>query len=450
MFGINKVKKLAGDERISNAQTRMIVHYPFFASMALSLIVERDDKGCPTMGTDGKRLIYNEDFVKKISTGELNFVLAHEVMHCAFGHIWRRGTRQAMLWNVACDYAVNGQLKAIVDAYAQVRANRKDQFKVSKFEFPADCLYDEKFAEWSAEKIYKYIADNKDYDVQPNEDSEGEGEGSEGEGNGNGDGKDGSGKKKGKGKGNGDGKKTIKEPGNHGAWSKEQNKGADYCEQRANEWDGKFINAAEQAAQQGITPAGMMLALNTLKKPQRNWKAALQEYIQQFVNDYSFMPPDRRMTDCDFMLPDFNDTVDYVEGILFAVDCSGSMPVTAITACFSEIQGAIDQFSNRLSGTLGFFDADLYEPLYEFDEVADISKIIPVGGGGTSYEPIFKYIDRHPDRFEHLNAVVIMTDGYCNYPPQSVTKDVPVIWVYTTPNNTAPFGRALTIDVNDL
>ena len=38
------------------------------------------------------------------------FVLAHELLHVGLRHDERRGYRDPYLWNVACDYVINGWL----------------------------------------------------------------------------------------------------------------------------------------------------------------------------------------------------------------------------------------------------------------------------------------------------------------------------------------------------
>jgi len=64
----------------------------------------------PTMATDGYRVLYNEDFVLSRPEADLRFVLAHEVLHCLFGHMDRRQERDPRRWNIAADLAVNGAL----------------------------------------------------------------------------------------------------------------------------------------------------------------------------------------------------------------------------------------------------------------------------------------------------------------------------------------------------
>lgn len=45
-----------------------------------------------------------------LSGDELRFVMAHELLHAALRHLARRRGRDPFLWNVACDYVVNGWL----------------------------------------------------------------------------------------------------------------------------------------------------------------------------------------------------------------------------------------------------------------------------------------------------------------------------------------------------
>ena len=106
------------------------------------------------------------------------------------------------------------------------------------------------------------------------------------------------------------------------------------------------------------------------------------------------------------------------------------------------MQRAINQFNKHLHGTLLFFDADVSDKYYNFDDVnGDISKLIPYGGGGTSFKCIFDFINRNHEKFDNINAVIILTDGFCDYPKESETMGLPVLWIYTTENNNPPFGR---------
>lgn len=72
---------------------------------------------------------------------EWRFVLAHEMLHAALRHGERVGGRDPYLWNVACDYVVNGWL-------VEMRVGAT----------PEGVLYDPALAGLSAETVYDLIA----------------------------------------------------------------------------------------------------------------------------------------------------------------------------------------------------------------------------------------------------------------------------------------------------
>jgi predicted metal-dependent peptidase len=96
--------------KITKARVRLILESPFFGFLGMHLEPRESSLEVPTMGTDGEYLYYDPDFVMKIPLRELQGVICHEVFHCAFGHLWRRGTRDEQRWNVAADGVCNEHL----------------------------------------------------------------------------------------------------------------------------------------------------------------------------------------------------------------------------------------------------------------------------------------------------------------------------------------------------
>jgi predicted metal-dependent peptidase len=125
-------------QRLSRARTQLLLNQPFFGTLSLRLKLEEGP--IPTMATNGRRIIYNAEFVAKLKPAELEEVLAHEVMHCALGHQCRRGSRDPELWNRAADFAINTIVLA------------------NGLKLPTDALIDPAFANLSAEEIYARLA----------------------------------------------------------------------------------------------------------------------------------------------------------------------------------------------------------------------------------------------------------------------------------------------------
>src|SRR5919199_4299996 len=103
--------KLAPEiERIISASLlRLRMKSPFFATLALFTRVQATQT-LPTAGTDGQDIFINEEFVRSLSSPEVDGLLLHEVLHAALLHVVRRGQRESMLWNIAADIVVNGMI----------------------------------------------------------------------------------------------------------------------------------------------------------------------------------------------------------------------------------------------------------------------------------------------------------------------------------------------------
>lgn len=127
-------------DQLVRARIDMIMLQPFFGTLALRLeLVE--DLTCPTLWVDGKRVGYKPDFIKTLTHDLTTSAIAHEVGHCIFEHISRRGPRNPNKWNRAGDYVINAMLK---DA---------------GFKLGDGWLYDAQYAGMTADAIYNLLPD---------------------------------------------------------------------------------------------------------------------------------------------------------------------------------------------------------------------------------------------------------------------------------------------------
>ena len=92
-------------DRLTRARVHLLLDFPWFGSLAMRIkIVESTDGAwCPTFQVDGTSMWYNPSFSAGLSDAELVGVMAHEIMHCAMLHPFRRNGRDGQEWNVACD-----------------------------------------------------------------------------------------------------------------------------------------------------------------------------------------------------------------------------------------------------------------------------------------------------------------------------------------------------------
>lgn len=388
------------------ARVQMLIAFPFFGILAMQLKFEVTYE-LPTAATDGVKFYYNPYFIKGLTEEEQNWIVVHEVMHPALKHLWRRGNRDPEKWNFACDYAIHSIMHQFT------KGNDKSEHR-SKLKMPPVGLYDPKYDNMSADEIFDLLPE--DYKNPKN----------------------------GKGKGEqGSGQQTTLD--DHSMWDKAetQEKG----QQKAQDWEGRLVEAAQAAESKraGSVPGYMKRLLGKIVAPQKDWRVLLNEFVQPETDDYSFNPPDRRFQDNDFFLPDFNDQIQVVKKILFYIDTSGSIGDKELCASYSEIVGACNQFSGKLSGWIAFFDHIAYG-LHSFEDTTEILKIKPEGGGGTSFHAPFEYINEHC-KDDDIAGIIILTDGYADFPKESIANNVPVLWLINNEDVKPPWGLYTTIKI---
>lgn len=218
-------------------------------------------------------------------------------------------------------------------------------------------------------------------------------------------------------------------------------------------WDKHLADACESISiRDAITGRGTIPLLaermwEEMRKPQTDLRTILNDFVQEGICDYSFAPPDRRFDESPFFLPDFNEKDETVEDVLFMIDASGSMSNKDITAAYCEIKGAIEQFNGKLKGWLGFFDAEVIEPI-PFENVEEFSVIRPKGGGGTDFEIIFEYVMEHMQ--DKLPAsIIILTDGFAPFPQEKLAGGIPVLWLLNNEKVNPPWGKVSRITMDN-
>lgn len=385
-------------ERLTRARIQMLMKFPFFGTLALNFkLIE--DNSIPTAATNGKDFFYNTEFISKLKDGELVFLMCHEVMHAALGHIWRRGTRNHEKFNIAADYAIHSMLK---------QYDRKSD----GFQFAEGALYDQRFDNKSAEEIYELLPD-KPTTKMGNSGKQGQGQGqgqkqSQGQGQSQG---------KGKNQGGSDwwDKQTLDD---HSKWDEKSTQ--EDGDKKAKDWSEKMISAAEMASAKmpGSVPGSIQRLVGELTNPKMNWKELLADFACISLADENFNPPAKRyngLTECygcDVVLPDFNFDLAEMKDLIFVCDTSGSYSDEDLRNFFSECMGIKDQYADQVSGHVIYCDTKVQAD-YEFDNLDEIMEKKPVGGGGTALVRAFDYIKEKQDYGEFdVSGVVVFTDAW--------------------------------------
>jgi len=337
-------------KRISKAKTALILEHPFIGSVALNMPMSIDNS-VPTAATNGKRVLFNEEFCNGLSDEELKFLVAHECMHPMLEHNFRRGERDAYKWNQAADYVIN---KLLTDE------------GIGKM--PEQGLLDD--------NIYKQGGGTSDgiFNLLPDTPEDGQGNGGQGQ------------------------PLDSCEDG--------QGSPAEVSQQQA-EWKVKVAQAAQSAKMMGKMSAGLERLVDAILKPKVDWRDVLQRFVVKCRSDQrSWARPNRRFLSQGLYLPSVSG--ESLGEIAFAVDCSGSIDQDEINQFASEIS-TVWQDQRPTKVHVIYFDSEVshYDEFGQDDEPV----VKPHGGGGTAFSPVFKYMMEHG--IEPV-ACIFLTDLCCD------------------------------------
>ena len=234
--------------KIEASRARALMDYPFFGTILCPLPL-KESKKIPTLATDGKSIFYNEEYLEKLEPDEVMGCLLHEVLHPAFFHISRKGSRDHKLWNIACDYAINPILLN------------------EGVKLPEGALYEERYSGWEADKIYEDLikegVDGDDFVLVEGESFD---------------------------------------IGGTGMFEDRSTSTSERNEME-NEWKSRLVGAAEAVKFRGSVPADLKNLIDSFLSPSILWSDKLKEYAKDAVRKkYSFLRPMKKYIDQDIYL----------------------------------------------------------------------------------------------------------------------------------------------------
>lgn len=390
-------KKLPPELMITKGRIKLLFNQPFFGALVIPMqMIEQPSIN--TMATDGKCIMYSPKFVESISAEEILGVLCHEVMHVTNAHHLRRGKRNPRLWNVACDYAIN---PIVISAGMKL---------------PEGALISYDFNNMSAEQIYKLLE---------KEAKEQEGKGGSGANAPNGtkhipdgDGWDFGG---------------VKDKARPDGQPMSQSE----IEVEESEVMTRVAQAAQAAEMQGMLPAILKRFISDILKPTVNWKDEIRRMFASTIPaDYTWSRGNRRYLSSGLYLP--SHLREGVGEVVIGMDSSGSINGPIMDALFAEVK-AINEDTSPERIHIVWCDAKVHH-VQTFERGEEIVPE-PVGGGGTDFRPVFKWIK---EQGIEPQVLIYLTDMYGTFPAEAPS--YPVIWAKTT-SVSAPFGDEVEIKV---
>lgn len=366
-------------KQILATQALLFRDYPFWGVLAVNLIPVEDRSGfVKRLATDGMHIFYNADFVNRLTLRELVFGWAHEIFHCLERHVRtpygsRMGERDHDLWNQATDYRVNADLK-------ESRVGDVIRPEIVKI------LYDQKYAQWTAEQIYDDLEKNGSpaagvgevFDIHIDVDD---------------------------------------------ACQPETMVSKQEFEQIGEKWETALIQAhaafeqfQDIAKNGGHIPRGVKRIIDRLIQPKIDWKRALRRFVSTITRmGYSYVKPNRTFFNQGITIPGFRKH-DNVLDMVVMVDCSGSIDEEQLVVFASELHGILKAFPAYRVKAWCFESEVVAESVIELtrtgtNTLADLKSFLKrvAGGGGTSFDSNWTYMKEKRIR---PKVAVMFTDGY--------------------------------------
>jgi predicted metal-dependent peptidase len=342
-----------------------------------------------TAATDGVNFYWNPHFFLQLTADTRKTVLMHELWHVAFLHMLRKGDRDHLTFNWACDIVINNMLEN--EGYS--------------FEGIESCWKDQSFGQQSAEEIYDQICAKKLHPPCNNPFGA-------------------------------TGKGTVTPDG----------KPLPQCDMQApsNGQQQQAINNVIQAAhsarmtgQAGSIPGEVEKTLKTFLAPIIPWETALHRFFQDLIeHDFSWQVRDRRYNDV--YLPGEIEDQGRLEHLIYYLDVSGSVSDAQVIRFNSEVKFIKDTYQPRKLTLVQFDTRITWEKTFLEEDPFD--ELVVIGRGGTHLGPVRDHMIQNKP-----TAAIIFSDLQC-VPMQKLPIKVPTIWVAIANRSASvPFGDIIHI-----
>ena len=370
--------------------------------------------------TDGKGIYFNQfefDFLYekgeiqgvdcKLNKENLIFIMCHELMHL-LTETFARGKALGIcsasdhrLWNEASDYEINWLL----------HNNRDNEGKsVPLGKMPAIGLYDDKYANMTAEEIYEILK-------RENQNDKGAGNNSEGN--------------------DGDGSSYDNDDSNND--NVDGNSLSDHCldkhmpidEMTANEIKAQVEEVLKQTQLQGYGDTVLNRINSILFKPVKfDWKRALSKYFKNYLKgNYTWNKPARSGVATGLRLPSIDNVQKLRVGV--ALDTSGSISDHMLQKLMQHIFTILTQVKQYEVYVWCVSTKPHPETLTKYtpSNKNTVKKFVFASDCGTDLRTTFPFIEKE-FASKPLDTLIYMTDGYDSLSGDNdVTVPYPIVWL---------------------
>jgi len=373
---------------LTEAISALIVQQPFFASLLFDMLTIEETEALPTAATDGRRIMVNPKFFKKLDVKERIFVLAHEITHVILQHPARMKGYMDLgygpdlkkwsnnRYNKAADYVINAYL-------TELAVGKQPLNSLSNPHITSKDLVDE---------VYLKIPEDED-------DPKGQG------------------------------------------WDQHMPQAGDEIDKATIQRS--VAQAATAQKMMGKLPGSLQRLVDEICEPQVTWQDYLRRVIvtTQGSDQSTWNRPNRRRLAAPPHIYWPGRCGSRSGAVAVELDTSGSISDAELKTFLSELSGILSDVQPECVYAM-FVDATLQGDVHEIHDVAELLDLgkKAAGGGGTDMTVVFRVIEEQQLPVEY---VVVLTDGYT---PFGEDCGIPTVWCITS-DQKAPWGVTVNVKI---
>ena len=398
---------MTANDKITKAKAKLMLDHPYFGTLASALKLEENNE-LLTFSSDGESMFYNSEYVEKLDSPEIEFMLANGVMHTILKHQHRASGRTRWLWQTATDYVVNSMLVKNglqPPLYANYESKFDGMYAEEVYEIlRAEMNSDEEYAntEEQTEQISEVDdvhAENLSMQKEMHAD---------------------------------DASNTQRE---HSADERSQEQSSANHDTLSEELKEHFEQIFQKLKRQGKLPKDLEIVVPEYFSHKVGWRELLYGYIASYAKStYTFVPPNMKYLYRGIYLPSLSSDL---LRIVIAIDTSGSVDETLLKIFLGEINAIMQAYPNY---EIDVITADAKVQSHKVFLPGETLDYQLKGGGGTDFRPVFHYIN---STIDYPTLLLYFTDGMGTFPQDEPAYDL--LWIMPE-NKDVPFGEVIVLE----
>ena len=370
------------EDEIIRFKMQLLRKMPFYGDIVMRLPIVPNE-AISTAQTNGRRIEYSPKFFAKMSAGQRNFVLMHEIFHVLLFHCSRKNERRPQLWNTAADMIVNDMLMHL----------RYDMNKAGiEFERPSDGIFVYVKAGETVENLYaqllednKWIKDfTKKISIRQNP----------------------WGPKK---------LNSVKAPDDLIIINiKDVKDGKDPAPGDFDDGLSRqaIMDIIRESASKNRSDIGSYFVpkqiFGLVESKKIKWQVLLRDFlIDEIDEETSYATPERKYIHMDLIIPGYGTREERLEEIWAFVDSSGSIGNNEMSQFLTQLYRISKEFKCIIN--ICYWDTEVTDVYKKIMHEKDILKCTPSHSGGTNINCVYRWMSENKVK---PDVMLILTDGF--------------------------------------